>query len=191
MHAPRIIGWRLNGQPIVSICGGSDDATPPGTNDGDDDTSDTDDGDTPDDGDAGDDVAKWKALARKHERQAKANAEAAKRLQEMEDASKSDTEKLSDRASAAEKRAAEAEGKYLRLEVALEKGLTAKQAGRLVGSTKEELEADADELLETFGGGKPPSVPRRPAPRLSGGGDPDDEPEETDPRKLAAHVSLD
>lgn len=39
-----------------------------------------------------------------------------------------------------------------RLEVAMEKGLTPAQAKRLQGETKEELEADADEILELFGG---------------------------------------
>ena len=38
-------------------------------------------------------AAKWKALARKHEAQAKANADAAKRLAEIEAANQSDTEK--------------------------------------------------------------------------------------------------
>lgn len=41
----------------------------------------------------------------------------------------------------------------LRLQVALENGLTAFQAKRLVGSTKEELEADAAELKTSWGGG--------------------------------------
>lgn len=44
----------------------------------------------------------------------------------------------------------------LRLEVALDKGLTRVQAKRLLGSTKEEIEKDADELLESF---KPASEP--------------------------------
>jgi hypothetical protein len=38
-----------------------------------------------------------------------------------------------------------------RIEIGIEKGLTPKQAKRLQGTTKEELEADAEELLETFG----------------------------------------
>lgn len=38
-----------------------------------------------------------------------------------------------------------------RLAVALEKGLTATQAKRLVGTTREELEADADQLLADLG----------------------------------------
>lgn len=38
----------------------------------------------------------------------------------------------------------------LKLQVALDKGLTAFQAKRLVGSTTEELEADADEILQNM-----------------------------------------
>lgn len=39
----------------------------------------------------------------------------------------------------------------LRLQVAIEKGLNTAQLKRLIGNTKEELEADADELLSSFG----------------------------------------
>jgi hypothetical protein len=39
----------------------------------------------------------------------------------------------------------------LRLKVAIEKGLNEAQLKRLIGSTKEELLADADELLKSFG----------------------------------------
>lgn len=83
----------------------------------------------------------------------KANKEAETlrlKLQEFEDRDKTEAQKLADRADAAEKRAAEVEGRALRLEVAAEKGLTPAQAKRLVGSTREELESDADELLTTF-----------------------------------------
>jgi hypothetical protein len=45
----------------------------------------------------------------------------------------------------------QAQLRALRLEVAAAKGLTPKQAARLQGSTREELEADADDLLATFG----------------------------------------
>lgn len=73
----------------------------------------------------------------------------------------------------------------LKLRVALRKGLTEVQAKRLVGSTEEELEADADELLESFGGSgksgegegeedEPGETPvTRPQRRLSNAGDPD------------------
>lgn len=40
----------------------------------------------------------------------------------------------------------------LKLRVALKKGLTEVQARRLVGTNEEELEADADELVASFGG---------------------------------------
>src|SRR5690606_26093218 len=75
------------------------------------------------------------------------NKELEAKLREYEDANKSESEKTAERLSKAEKTAQEAEARALRLEVALEKGLTAAQARRLVGSTKEELEQDADELL--------------------------------------------
>jgi hypothetical protein len=77
---------------------------------------------------------------------------AKKELEEIRASQLSDTEKTTARAEAAEKKLAELEPRVLRMEVALEKGLTAKQAARLVGSTKEELEADADDLLEEIGG---------------------------------------
>lgn len=54
-----------------------------------------------------------------------------------------------------EKLAAKPEGptaSELKLQVALDKGLNAFQAKRLVGTTKEELEADADEILKSWGG---------------------------------------
>lgn len=63
---------------------------------------------------------------------------------------KTEAQKAVERAEAAEKRAAETESRALRLEIAAEKGLTPAQAKRLVGSTREELEADASELLDTF-----------------------------------------
>lgn len=74
----------------------------------------------------------------------------AAKLKEFEDRDKSESEKAAERAAAAEKRVAELEAQATRLEVAFENGLTPAQAKRLVGSTREELEADAKELLATF-----------------------------------------
>jgi hypothetical protein len=102
----------------------------------------------------------WKQKAREQEKRAKDNADAAKRLGEIEDAQKSETQKLTDRAEKAEKRADEAEGRLARLEVALDKGLTPSQAKRLVGNTREELEADADELLADIGKATGPRAPQ-------------------------------
>lgn len=53
-----------------------------------------------------------------------------------------------------EKRLGEPSERELRLEVALEKGLTLAQAMRLHGDDKDALETDADAYLEEIGGGK-------------------------------------
>ncbi|HJR89886.1 MAG TPA: DUF4355 domain-containing protein [Aeromicrobium sp.] len=74
----------------------------------------------------------------------------AAKFDELDQASKSEQERLTERLTAAETRAAELEQRSIRLEVASENGLTPAQAKRLVGATREELEADAKELLATF-----------------------------------------
>jgi len=61
---------------------------------------------------------------------------------------------LEGRVAEIERQAKESEARALRAEVANAKGLTPTQAKRLVGSTKEELEADADELLADIGAQK-------------------------------------
>ena len=74
----------------------------------------------------------------------------AAKAKEQEDAAKTVEQRSAERLADAERRIAAAESRALRLEVAAEKGLTPNQAKRLAGSTREELEADADDLLETF-----------------------------------------
>lgn len=127
----------------------------------------------------------WKAEARKWEQRAKENKTAAEKLKELEDAKKTEAQRLAEERDSHKTRAEKVEGELLRLRVGLAKGLTEAQAKRLVGSTKEELEADADELLATFGGSRPGST--RPTERLRGGGDPDEEPE-PDLHKIAADI---
>lgn len=123
----------------------------------------------------------------------KANKEAETlrhKLKEYEDAEKSEQGKLNERVSTAEKRADDAEARALRLEVASEKSLTKAQAKRLVGSTQEELEADADELLETFGVKKSEDdgkESRRPKEKLHSGASAKEEPEQS-PDELADAV---
>jgi hypothetical protein len=90
---------------------------------------------------------KWKALSRKNETEVKALRPAAQKLADLEEAQKSELEKAQARAEAAEKKALETELTALRASVALEKGLSPSQAKRLVGASREDLEADADELL--------------------------------------------
>lgn len=58
---------------------------------------------------------------------------------------------LEERVTQIERQAKESEERALRAEVANAKGLTPNQAKRLVGATREELEADADDLLKDIG----------------------------------------
>jgi hypothetical protein len=110
--------------------------------------------------------------------------ELSERLQEIEDRDKSEADKTAERLAAAEARATEAEAGLMRAHVAAAKGLTPDQAKRLVGTTQEELEADADVLLETFQvPGATPPPERTPRPDLRGGGDPT-APEDVDIRKV-------
>lgn len=103
----------------------------------------------------------WPAEAR--EAYAKANAEAASwrvklreaepyvaKAKELEDAQKTAEQRAAEAQSAAEKRAADAESRLMRLEIAAEKGLTAAQAKRLHGATREEMLADADDFIASL-----------------------------------------
>jgi hypothetical protein len=108
-----------------------------------------------------------KALAAERKRASDLEKELAryrKAEQDRADADKTELQKAADRAERAEKAAAEAAAKALRLEVAAEKGLNAKQAARLQGATREELEADADELLESFPSAPPAKGTPKPDP---------------------------
>jgi hypothetical protein len=69
------------------------------------------------------------------------------RLEELEERDKSELERAVSKVSKAEKRAADAEGNLLRFQIAAEKQVPKELIQRLQGNTREELEADADELL--------------------------------------------
>lgn len=80
------------------------------------------------------------------------------RLGELEDRDKSEVARLTDQVAKLTTDLAAAVAGRERWKVALDRGLTATQAKRLVGETAEELAADADELLADLGvkpGGKP------------------------------------
>jgi hypothetical protein len=100
----------------------------------------------------------WKAEARKWEQRAKENSTAAAQLAAIEEANKTEAQKLAERAENAEKALARQELEAARAQVALEKGLTASQAKRLVGESREEFLADADQLIADLG--KQPTTPR-------------------------------
>jgi len=148
-------------------------------------------------------VEKWKALARQHENLWKSTGlskdelpearELLKRAKATETASKT----AEDRIAALEQKIAEADARAARLEVAAAKGLTPAMAKRLVGTTRDELEADADELVKELKGagaadGKDgkgtDDTSHRPTEKLRPGAVPQAEPEVNDPTKLAAMV---
>lgn len=120
----------------------------------------------------------------------------ASKAKQLEDANKTEMQKLTEALEASKAEGAKSTGALLKLEVALDKapeGMSVAQvrklAKRLTGSTKEELESDAEELFDEFKpAGTAGRIPGRPKERLRGGGDPTEEPEETDPRKLAARI---
>lgn len=93
-------------------------------------------------------VRKLRREAAKYRTEAQA---ANTKVKEFEDASKTEKERADEARAAAEQRASSAETKLLRFEVAADKGVPAKLAKFLTGSTKEELETAADELLAELG----------------------------------------
>ena len=93
------------------------------------------------------------------ETRAKANEEAAAKLKELEDAAKSKEERDAEERTRLAKERDDLLAENLRLKVATEKALPPQLAARLQGTTLEELQADADELLALV-----PQGPRVPTP---------------------------
>lgn len=119
----------------------------------------------------------------------------------FQDKDKTEAQRLAEAAEDAKSRAGTAEANLRRLTTAMERapeGATLAQiravAKRLSGDTDEEMESDADELFDLLASKSTPDEPKRPAPAgkpqlsLKGGGDPNEEPEEMDPRKLAGLI---
>lgn len=163
-------------QPIWPIRGGADD--PPKDDPAQDDPKKGDDPPsdlpTPKPGDrtarSEDDKTDWVAEAKKWEKNAKQHAkqleDQAAQLKELEPLQKiakalagadddgkgkGGVDQLTERFDQLQTEVDKERMGRLRAEVAHEKGLTPGQAARLAGSTKEELEADADQMIEDFG----------------------------------------
>lgn len=98
---------------------------------------------------------------RKSNQEAKSQRERAKAAEEK-----------AKRAGDFEKRALDAEARLLRLEVGADVGLPKSLASRLQGSTKEELLADAEELMKLVAPSKPSGKPK---PNLKGGAKPSED----------------
>lgn len=124
-----------------------------------------------------------------------------KKVQEYEDQGKSEAQRLQEAADEAKTRASKAEQNYLKMQAAMDaapEGASLAQvravAKRVTGDNADDLAADAEELfaLIASASGKSTSddtetkgVNRKPRERLRGGGEPDEEPEEARPEKLA------
>lgn len=138
-------------------------------------------------------VDKWKALSRKNE---KAFRDASTKLKSFEDEGKSDKQRLEESAAEHRTRAEKAEATAKALQIAIERApehaslaQVRAVAKRVRGDDDDAMESDADELFELLAP-EPPAgarTPGRPKERLKGGNsEPDEEPDETDPKKLAA-----
>lgn len=124
-------------------------------------------------GDAGKKALDEERKARRDaERQLK---EMGDKLQTLEDKDKSENERLATKVAQLEKDLSAATARADRFEVALDKGLDMVRAKRLSGTTREELEADADEL-KGWTAGETKGTPAKPTEDLKGGGDPTTEP---------------
>lgn len=146
--AEQLAALRASGVPLNADDGGDDGDGDDGGNDGE-----------GDGGSGGDDERRdqfdreyVEKLRRENAAARKARQEAEARVKEFEDRDKSDQEKAAERLQAAEQRAIEAEAKVLRTDVAAAKDVPVKLAKFLTGSTKEELEKSADELLAELNG---------------------------------------
>lgn len=120
-------------------------------------------------------VAYWKHHARKHEQRANSVPDAAEleRLRAAEAelttrkaAEMTDAERIQAERAAADEARVQAErerdaarAELLRVQVAAEKGLNPAQAARLRGTTREELESDADDLAALFGASRETGTP--------------------------------
>jgi hypothetical protein len=136
------------------------------------------------------------------------------RLEELENAGKSELQRATDQVGSYKSRAEKSESSLAAFQIAMDRApahATLAQvkavAKRVRGEDADALEADADELFELLApapkekpsgkGGKDDGdddedddrprrrLPGKPRPKLRGGADPEDEAEESDPRKLA------
>lgn len=118
---------------------------------------------------AGDPWADPKAARHEIERLRRESAGYRTQVREFEEANKTDLEKATGRVTVLEGELTTAQQQAARYEVAMAKGLTLDQAKRLVGATKEELEADADQLRKDLGvdqNGGPTGGPQRPTEQM-------------------------
>ncbi len=130
----------------------------------------------------------WKSEARKWEKQAKANKDAARRLAEIEKSQESEQQRLERERDEARQQAESNGGELARLRAAMKYGLAEDDLDLLGTGTPEEIDERAKRLADRLGTATKKPATRRPSESLRGGNDPEREPEETDLRKLGARM---
>lgn len=135
----------------------------------------------------------WKQKAREQESRAKSNAEAARRLQEIEDAQKSEQQRIADRQQAIERERDEARAEGLRYKAAAKHGI-GEDFFDLLGSGDEDIISSRAERvgalikenaamkveLDALRAGKPAPTPGRPVEALKPGATPENTTSEDD-----------
>lgn len=111
----------------------------------------------------------WKAEARKWESRAKENKQKADQFDHLQEANKTEAQKQADALAQAQQQASESQQALLRYEVGAAKGVPANLIGRLQGSTREELETDADALLAAFPASSGTPTATKPVATLASG----------------------
>jgi len=96
-------------------------------------------------------LAKANEEAKNYRLAAKAKDEELTAAQAAQDTSKSEMDKIQEQITALTQRAEKAEHAAMVKDIAMSKKIPAALAGRLAGATQEELEADADQLIEALG----------------------------------------
>jgi hypothetical protein len=89
-------------------------------------------------------VEHWKQMARRHEARAKQNASAASRLQQIEDANKTELQRAQDAQAAAERERDEARGLHSRMMAAAANNLPVELIDHLGAGTDEEINERAE-----------------------------------------------
>ena len=113
-------------------------------------------------------LAKWKAMSKKNEANAKRNAEKAAKFDELEAANQSESEKLIKRVQELESQLRTSEMSVMRSKVAAEKGLEPELAETLTGESAEEMAEHADRLLDAIN--RRFTEKKSPSPEQSGAG---------------------
>lgn len=109
-------------------------------------------------------TSKWKALARKHEQSAKANADAAKRLTAIEDAQKTEQQRLQERAQAAERELTALQSANARLRAATVYGIPAELVDLLGDGGEEQINERAELLAAKLASSAPAPTSATPPP---------------------------